>query len=172
MESKVEPRRESRRPQNALFLPFIVKNESWNKYRLSDGSVVKSKFILINVIAEKDYKEKIKIAQKDPNENAGVIIQSQNVVGVEAPNGLIGAADTQLYTTQELINFVIEEDMDFDVIDESWNTYDIDGSAFVIKVRNIPIRISRTSKYDAQGLPIYISSFVADLKFSLIKLPK
>ncbi|MBS7632540.1 hypothetical protein KEJ15_02810 [Candidatus Bathyarchaeota archaeon] len=120
--------------------------------------------MLINAFAEKDFEEKIKKARTEKGIKVGFEFQSSNVVGVVAPRNLIGEPSNQRYSPQELESSVVKDEMDFETITESWNAYRLDGG-ILLKVRNSPIRVRRTSKFDSRGMPIYMVDFVADVKF-------
>jgi hypothetical protein len=147
------------------YVDFEVERENWNKYRLKDGAILKTKFVLINVLAEKGFKEKIKRAKTEMGIGVGFTFQSSNVIGVEAPPNLIGNPTNVHYSPQELEKSVVEDEIDFETISESWNSYklNVNGEIYM-KVRNSPIRIRRTDKFDSRGVPIYLVDFTADVK--------
>lgn len=149
------------------FVDFDVIREDWNKYKLEDGTIIKTKFVLINVMVEKTLKELISEAKakkkKGSKQLMGIAIQSKNVVGVEAPKKLKGAPSSQ-YTPQELQASIIHKDVDFEVIKERRNEYKL-KNGMIIKVRASPFAISKTSKFDSQGLPIYSVNSTADVIF-------
>lgn len=147
------------------YVDFEIERENWNKYQLKDGAILKAKFILINVLAEKGFKEKIKKAKTEKEIDLGFMFQSSNVIGVEAPPNLIGEPSNTRYSPRELETSVVEDEIDFETISESWNSYKIKVNGEIyLKVRNSPIRIRRTSKFDSQGVPIYLVDFKADVK--------
>jgi hypothetical protein len=146
-------------------IEFEVEKEVWNRYRLEDDAILKTKFVLINVFAEKDFEEKVeKIEKGEKNVKVGFEFQSSNVVGVTVPLNLLGEPSNQQYPLQELEASVIKDEMDFETITESWNIYKLEGG-IILKVRNSPIRVRRTNKFDSRGIPIYLVDFVADVKF-------
>jgi hypothetical protein len=145
------------------YVDFNVEKEDWNKYRLEDKTILKSKFVLISVIAEKGFKEKMKKARTDKGIVLRYEFQSTNVVGVEPPEELMGKPTPQGYTPQELESCVIQDDMDFETILGTWNVYKLNEVAS-LKVRTSPIRVRRTSKFDDHGRPIYMVDFTADVK--------
>lgn len=155
-------------PPDFVFADFEVVREGWNKYKLEDGSILKSKFVLIHIIMEKNYKEIIEKAKTKKGLTIKLALQSRNVVGVESPMKLRGEPDTKTYTTRELRSFIAKEDLDFETLTERWNIYKLENG-ITVKIRNAPIRISRTSKFDSQGLPIYLIDSTADVKVTLPK---
>jgi hypothetical protein len=146
------------------YIGFEVERENWNKYRLEDKTILKTKFILINAFAEKGYKEKIQKARAEKRkEDFGFKFQPTTVTGVEAPPNLIGTPCSQRFTIQELESSVVKDDIDFETIAQTWNIYKL-ADDLVMKVRNAPMSVRRTSKFDSEGLPIYLVDFTADVK--------
>lgn len=145
------------------YVDFEVERESWNKYRLKDGAILKTKFVLINVLAEKGFKDKIKKAKTEKGIGVGFEFQSSNVIGVEIPPHLMGEPISVHYSPQELEASVVEDDIDFETVAESWNAYRLNDWIYM-KVRNSPIRVRRTNKLDSRGVPIYLVDFTADVK--------
>jgi len=155
-------------PPDFIFVDFEVVREEWNRYRVEDETILKAKFVLISVMMEKSYKEIMERAKTEKGLKMGFGFNSQNVIGVEAPMRLRGEPDIKTYTIEELRASIAKEDLDFEPLKESWNVYDLQNG-ITIKVRNAPINVSRTSKFDSRGLPIYLVDWTADVK---VKLPK
>jgi hypothetical protein len=145
------------------YVDFNVEKEDWNKYRLEDKTILKSKFVLISVIAEKGFKEKMKKVGTDKGGVLKYEFQSTNVVGVEPPEKLMGEPAPQAYTPQELESCIVQDDMDFETVLGTWNVYKLDEVAS-LKVRTSLMRVRRTSKFDNHGRPIYLVDFTADIK--------
>ncbi|MGB9615405.1 MAG: hypothetical protein ACPL3B_07885, partial [Fervidobacterium sp.] len=84
-------------------IEFEVEKEVWNRYRLEDDAILKTKFVLINVFAEKAFEEKVeRIKKGEKNVKVDFEFQSSNVVGVTVPPNLIGEPSNQQYPLQEL----------------------------------------------------------------------
>jgi hypothetical protein len=75
----------------------------------------------------------------------------------------MGEPTASHYSPQELEASVVEDEIDFETVAESWNTYKLNDGIYM-KVRNSPIRIRRTNKFDSRGVPIYLVDFTADVK--------
>lgn len=155
-------------PRDFIFCNFKVTREKWNKYKLSDNSILKTKFVLINIIAEKDYKKKLETRTRNKKIAIGIGIKSHNVTGIEAPENLRGKPAKKSYSMKELRSSAVEEDLDIEVIKETWNEYKLEDKG-TIKIKNSPINVSRTNKYDGHGLPIYLIDFTADIKIKFKK---
>lgn len=149
--------------RNYHIIDFDVVREEWNKYKLEDGIIIKSKFVLINFMLEKSLEELIKEAKKKSKKGMGISLQSKNIMGVEAPIKLRGIPSSS-YTPQELQASIIKKDVDFEVIKERRNEYKL-KNGMIIKVRHSPLEISKSSKFDSQGLPIYMVNSTADIGF-------
>jgi hypothetical protein len=144
------------------YLSFDVVKECWNRYKLNDGSILKSKFILINILGVKDFKERIKKTQADKQTiKLDLQMQSYNVVGVEAPENIRGAADNKIYSLQELEASIVENDLDFETVSETWNTYNVEGK-LILKIKSSLVRVRKTNKFEAQGIPVYMYDFSAE----------
>ena len=62
---------------------------------------------------------------------------------------------TRKYAREELEESIVEEDIDFKQIADSWNEYKLeDGHTFYMKP--ILTMISRTNKFNENGEPIYL----------------
>ena len=147
------------------YVDFEVEKEPWNRYRLEDKSILKTKFVLINIFAEKGWKQKIQKV-KGSKDKVGIAMRLQptTVAGVQVVQpGLFGTRATANYTHQELVSSVVKNDLDIDVIAESWNRYGLPEN-FVVKVKSSPVNVARTSKFDGEGVPIYLIDFSADMK--------
>jgi hypothetical protein len=151
-------------PLSFQFVDFEVIREEWNKYKLEDGVTLKMKFVLVSVMIEKSLEELIKEAKekKGMKIDVGIGIQSRIILGVEAPKKLRGQTSGP-YNPQDLQASIIKRDMDFDVITEKRNEYKLENG-ITIKVKSSPLEISKTSKYDQQGLPIYTVNQTADMR--------
>jgi hypothetical protein len=154
-------------PSDFQFADFKVIREEWNKYKLADGAILKMKFVLVSVMMEKSLEMLVKEAReaKGAKVGIGIAIQSNNVMGIEAPKELRGPPGGQ-YSPKELQDFVIERDIDFEVIAEKRNEYKL-SNGITIKVKSSPFEISKTSKYDPQGLPIYTVRSTGDITVTL-----
>jgi hypothetical protein len=148
-------------PQNIslpekLLADFKIRNEDWNIFQLSDGSTLKIKYVLINVF------------EKRSGEGFDASLQSQNVMGVFSPDHLRGKP-SESYTKEELANSIAQDDVDVEkVIQQPWNEYEINND-FLLKVKTMPVHISRTAKYDREGIPIYLVQSTALLKTKSLK---
>lgn len=135
-------------------IDFEVLKEPWNKYEISDGSVLKTKFILKKIQVKE-------LSEKKANFN----IDSQNLTVIYPATELKGEPDNKAYSPVELKKAVKKEDLRYNISQEEWNEYLLDD-ATRIRVKTTVIRISRTSKFDKVGDPIYLvdTSAIVDIK--------
>jgi hypothetical protein len=135
---------------------FKVINEPWSTFELSDGSTLKSKYVLVNVFKTSLEKEK------------KAYLQAQIVLGVFCPENLRGKPSDS-YMKEDLSKSIDEEDIDIAKVNQQpWNEYEI-SSSIIIKVKSMPIQIARTSKFDSQGMPIYLVKTTAIIKSKKIE---
>jgi len=126
------------------YVDFDIVNEDWNLYELEDHSLLKIKFVLINVIREK-------VARSGPTAiGLGYGLQSTNVVGVIPSPEVIGKPSTP----EKKPEVPILEELKFKAIKEDWNEYKLkDGT--VISAKNVLVKVAPPRQYDSQGIPIY-----------------
>jgi hypothetical protein len=127
------------------YMDFEVLNEPWNKYKLSDGSVLYMRTIAINII---------KTGQYDQFGKPIYLVSTTYIYHVRAPKELRGNP-TIPQPMPEVLADSIAEDVNATPEKEDWNRYKLeDGTTIMLKA--ILTRIQRTTKYDQFGEPIYI----------------
>lgn len=142
-----------------ILIGFKVKDEDWSVFQLADGATLKVKFVLINVLAKRSGK------------GFDGSLQSQNVLGVYAPEDLRGKP-SEPYTKEELAKSIVKDDVDVKkVIHQPWNEYELDDG-LLLKVMVVPVHIARTGKYDKEGMPIYLVETTAIVKGKRTKMRK
>ncbi|HKO65159.1 MAG TPA: hypothetical protein VJU13_08145 [Candidatus Nitrosocosmicus sp.] len=117
-------------------LDFAVSKEDWSRYDLSDGSILKIKLVVT------------KIRKKNSDYNLDV----QNIIVVLSNER--GQRDSKVYTPSELQQAKVQ-DISYSIITQDWNEYVVDDGTN-IKVQPIVTRVSKTSKFDFHGDPIYL----------------
>lgn len=60
-------------------LDFSTKREEWNEYEVSDGSIIRMKLVVTNIIRTGEF---------DVDGNPVYVVKSSNVLGVSAPESL------------------------------------------------------------------------------------
>src|SRR5208283_316382 len=130
-------------------LDFDVIREIWNRYELSDNSILKVKLVLVGV-----KKRGAKQAAGQPSEAAksDFDLNIQQVTAVLSNE--TGAPDTRNYSPQELQAAIIKDDIRFTTITQDWNEYVVDDGTR-IKIQPIIMRVAKTSKFNDRGEPVY-----------------
>ena len=134
-------------PPNAIELSFDVVHEGWSVYKVKDGPSdveLKIKLVLLKVFLERIDE------QGNPKYGAGGNV----IITVKVPPDLKGAKSNQVYSSQEIQESLVAEDLPFETVKEEWNDYRIEKDISV-SVKPIMTVVSRSSKYDGSGDPIY-----------------
>lgn len=137
--------------------PFEVISENWCIYRLADGTYLKMKLDLIKVVKF-----------IDDSGNINYTISSNNTVGIIPPRNLRGSPATKPYSPQELTSSIVEDDIEFTTVKEEWSKYRL-SDGVVLSIKFIPIKVSKTNKFDSSGEPLYMVNHHILLKATLPK---
>lgn len=137
-------------------IDFDVIRETWNKYELNDNTIIKTKYVLT----------KLTKILKDKKVNYAIGGQTITVIlpAVESR----GPPDTTQYTGDDYKKAIIQDDVKYNTIAEEWYEYIVDDGT-KLKLKMTVTGISKTSKFDKNGEPVYIvnSAFIIN-----VKLPK
>lgn len=117
-------------------LDFTVSREDWCRYNLSDNSILKIKLI----------------ATKVRKKNTDYNIDVQNIIVVLSNEQ--GQPDSKVYTPTELQQSITHE-VRYTTITQDWNQYIVDDGAN-IKIQPMVTKVSKTSKFDLHGDPVYL----------------
>ena len=144
---------------------FSIVKEKWNKYKLEDGTQLKTKFNLLTVHFEKDTDELME--EFDPN-NEGLIeigtninIQHKIVIGVSSPENLQGIPNEK--KGQDLREQIDKEDLDILEPREPFFEYRL-KNGFILKGKAVLMHVDRTNVYDSRGMPIYLVNHSIEMK--------
>jgi hypothetical protein len=138
-------------------IDFDVIREPWNRYSIREGTTLQVRFILLRLRKVERLNLDGSVVTSNVQETKYDIQgQTLNVLS-NIPEKLKGTPDMNTYTPQELQNAIVADDLGVDTIAEEWNDYVADDGA-KIRVKCSVISVSRTSKYDKDGEPIYIVS--------------
>ncbi|GBC72918.1 hypothetical protein HRbin04_00313 [archaeon HR04] len=129
------------------YIDFEVLNEPWNVYELSDGSRLRTRLVLLNVLNTGQYDDLGKPIYQTANTTLFV---------VRAPKELKGPPTIPLPDPSELLDYAIDVSISRHVVD-AWNIYSLENGA-KLKMKLIITSIKRSSKYDPFGEPIYVIS--------------
>jgi hypothetical protein len=132
--------------QKAIELNYEAVREGWSVYNVHDKMdvVLKAKLVLLKIFIE----------SIDPSGNPTIGAGANLLFTVSVPEELRGPKIEQRYTREELAASIVADDIPFDTVKEDWNEYkSIEG--IVIGIKPVVTTVSRTSKYDRNGDPIY-----------------
>ena len=127
------------------FLDFKVVEEPWNQYKLEDGSTIRAKVVVQNVMREKGEEDSYSFA-------------TSNVIAVVPNPKYIGLPSPPLKQGERLESYVEAEDLQIISKTEKWNEYEIPFVGITMRIKGVPVIISRTKRHDDKGLPIYIAN--------------
>jgi len=121
------------------YIDFVAESEPWNIYELEDKTVIKTRFILVNVVLD----------AVDEANNPIYSFNSETVVGSKVPDELMGEPSKKIYTLKEMMS-AIEKNVKFKTKKEKWSRYRlVDGN--VIEIKLVLVKVSRTTLYDQRG---------------------
>lgn len=125
---------------------FEVLNEHWDEYKLKDGSLLRAKFVLINVI----------MAGVDDAKNPRYMMNSQPLFGVVAPASLKGVPSEEVFTPEQRVD-ALQEEVEFEVLKKESSEYKLSDGA-LLKIDLMIVKVGRTSLHDSIGEPLYLIS--------------
>jgi hypothetical protein len=124
-------------------MDFDIQKEPWNKYEISDLTILKVRQII----------KRVTKVLADDKVSYGIDGDSLSVV--LAPDSLKGTPDDKTYSRQELEKLITNDNMRYNTLAEEWNEYVLDDGG-VIRIKATVSRVAKTSKFDRNGDPIYI----------------
>lgn len=130
-------------PSEMDFVKFEVLEEPWNDYRLEDGSTLRVKVVLKNVIKETE---------------TSFFFQVANVLAVVPNPDYIGLPSPQLKEGENIRSFVEAEDLKILSNTDLWNEYKLPSENITLKIKGVVVEVSRTKRHDRKGLPIYLGN--------------
>lgn len=125
-------------------LDFKILKEDWNVYELTDGGILKVRYVLLKVVKTKAF---------NPMGEPVYAFASQNFLAPRTPKRLMGPP-TSTPPTKEQIETSDKVEVDFKVKTENWNEYLVeDGTKLRIKL--VLTKVERSDFFDQMGYPIY-----------------
>jgi hypothetical protein len=135
-------------------LDFDIIREPWNKYELSDGTILKIKLVLLRVVK----KEKT-VSDAETGKTKTAIsygFESQNILTVyNVPDHLKSQPSREKYPPEVLRENVVESDMRYSTLEEEWNEYILEDRTR-LRIKLTVVKVDRTKKVDHHGFPIYL----------------
>jgi hypothetical protein len=132
-------------------LDFEVIREPWNRYSIREGPILQVRFVLLRLRKVDELNPDGTVAKEIRYEVGGQRLTTVSHV----PEKLKETPDTNRYTAQDLKAAIVADDLGVDTLMEEWNDYVADDGT-KIRVKCSVISVSRTSKYDKNGEPIYL----------------
>lgn len=123
-------------------IDFEIIKEPWNKYQLSDNSIVKTRTILK------------RIDRVTKGEKTSFTMDAQTLTVIYAEPSLRGTPNKQKITENDLIKSIDKPNMRYDTIAQEFNEYYLDNGT-KIKIFTNVTNVSRTTLKDNRGDPIY-----------------
>lgn len=124
-------------------LDFDVEAEPWNKYEVSDHTLIKTKYVITKVV-------RVLV-----NGQANYRVDGQTLSVVLNMTNEKGPKDTRVYSPQELNSEIKYDNMHYKTLAEEWNEYRIDDGS-VVRLKATITRIAKTKKFDLNGDPVYL----------------
>lgn len=145
---------------------FKIISETWDKHKTKDGSLLKARVILTSVRLETSLNEIEARVRAGEKPKIGLTFRTKNFFEIESPPELRGNPDTKQYSNEELRASITETDTDFNTIQQSWNSYELENG-MTLKIRISIVQLNKTSKFDDRGMPVYFVESSVELKTEL-----
>jgi len=126
------------------YTPFVPKTERPNFYRLDDGAIIRI-YPILNAL------------YLNPSQMESMQMNIQSNVSTFVPKRLRSDPSNRSYTQEELQTNIDVYDMEFTILDENFNTYDVD-SKWILSVKTALSQVSKTKLFSNLGEPIYLVS--------------
>ena len=123
-------------------IEFEIIKEPWNKYQLSDNSVLKTRTILKKV-------ERVTKGNK-----ISFIIDAQTLTVIYADSSLKGEINKNPISMEQIKNSIEKPDMSYSTLSQEFNEYQLDDGT-KIKIFTNVVQVSRTTLKDVKGDPVY-----------------
>ncbi len=126
-------------------LPFEIINEKWSTYELEDGTILKTRFVLLSAIAYGKHDEAGKRLTK---------FGHQNLYVVHAPPELRGPPEPNL-STNDLEEYITDRNLKFRQIKDGGSaSYKFEK--LLMDIDHRVNQIDKTSRYSENGMPAYL----------------
>ncbi len=123
-------------------IDFEIIKEPWNKYQISDNSILKTRTILMKVL------------RKMNDDKPEFSIDAQTLTIINADSSLSGSPNTKQHSPEDISRTIDKEDMRYDTLSQEFNEYILDDGT-KIKIYTNVTKISRSRLHDQNGDQIY-----------------
>jgi hypothetical protein len=120
-------------------------------YKLADGTIIKIEVLVSHLVP-------------DPRRPEGFNINSQNIISSFVPTEKRKPEAFTPYSTQELNVGIVDEDLDFVVLQENFSAYELSND-FILSVKPVLAQVKKTKFYSITGEPVYTMNFNPVIKF-------
>lgn len=127
---------------NVKSIDFEIIKEPWNKYQLSDNSILKTRTILK------------KIERVMEGDKISFTMDAQTLTVIYADPALKGTPNTRPVSKEDIIKNIDKQDMRYDTLSQEFNEYHLDDGT-KIKIFTNVTGVSRTKLKDSKGDPVY-----------------
>lgn len=121
---------------------FEVIKENWSRYQLHDGNLLRIRKPVIKILKSKIPDQFGRFAYFTPNMNIYDVVVPPNMKNMPTPDQQITAND-------------IANEVEFDIVKEDWAEYLL-KTGTKIKVKPVLVKVTKTSKFNNFGDPIYL----------------
>lgn len=119
-------------------------------YKLSDGAILKVVVHLNHLLP-------------DPRQLDNFTVSSTNILTPYVPREKRRPEAFQPYSSEDLNADIVEEDMDFEVLQENFSVYDL-SNGFVLSLKPVLGQVKKTKLYTKEGEPVYTGNINPVLK--------
>jgi hypothetical protein len=136
--------------EHGKFVDFDVIKENWNEYELEDGSIIRTKNVLLSIVDVGPAGEKDKVVV---GLRQGYFTLKFLAV-IHSPENLRGPKD-KVWEASELENYIVTKNLKFR------QTKDGGNSEYTFKKTKVIVQtyikqVDKTSKFGEDGMPAYI----------------
>jgi len=129
------------------YVEFDIENEPWEKYRLSDGSILKTRTVVTQIV---------KTGQYDPFGKPTYGVLANVIHSIQAPREFRGKQPTiPPPSPQQLGEAIVEEVTAQPTGEVQLNTYNCNDGT-ILRIQTIFTSIKRTNLFDTLGESLYI----------------
>jgi len=145
MSEVVDPERVDFESMDDEMVHLDTIHEEWHEYEVEDKTIIKTKWVLMNIIA---------YGEPDPDGKRLNRVGAKTLTIVHSPKEVRGSPD-KTWTVEELEPHITERNVLFRQI-HNGGLYKYETEKATIEAEYRVTQIDRTSKYDADGMPAYI----------------
>ena len=135
-------------------IDFEIEREVWNVYELTDGSILRIRAVLTNILRILSTPTETTVKEPRPTKGDEYQIGFQNITSIKVNPKLLGTPTDKKLTPKE-IDEAPKIEVGFKPISEDWNVYRMtDGNKIRIKLVVASV-LRLIDKYDEMGIPVY-----------------